>query len=90
MAADSVIALVEDGSCLEQRFRRAEDLFHHPKLLVLQRNLGGGEIGVGAQHPLAIVTSFVAYFLFIDREALALGLEILAIALVADEGLVAP
>ena len=48
MAADGVIALVEDGPRLKQRFRRAEDLFHHPKLLVLQRDLGGREIGIGA------------------------------------------
>ncbi len=67
----------------------AKQLLHHPQLLVLQCHLGGSEVGVGAQHPLAVVARFAAHRLLVDDEALALAREVLAVAAVADERLVA-
>src|ERR1019366_1964881 len=51
MPANRFVALVKDRPGIQQRFHRAEDILHHPQLLVLQRHLTRREIHVRRQHP---------------------------------------
>ena len=91
MAADGVVHLVEDGPGVEGGFHGAEGVLDHPQPLVLQRHLLGGDVvAVGGQHPLAVEPGLGAQLLLVKSEVFAgFGLEVFAVALVADERLVA-
>jgi hypothetical protein len=59
-------------------------LLDHPQTLELQGQVGAGQLGVGAQHPGAVVAGLVFDLRFIDREvARAFDLQEAPIAFVA-------
>jgi hypothetical protein len=64
-------------------------VLHHPEPFVLQRHLSRIEIGVGAEHPLAVRAGVLGDLRFIDLEVRgATAAEVTAIALVAHQRLV--
>ena len=89
MAPDRLVTLVLDRAGLEQRLARPEPVLHRPEPLVLQRHLGGVQLGVGAEHPLAVVAGVLGDLRLIDPEAGGVtAAELTAVALVADQRLV--
>ena len=86
VAPDRLVAPVEDRTGLQQRLTRPEPLLHHPEPLVLQRHLGGVQVGVRPQHPLAVVAGILGDLRLIDRKAGGVATaEVAAVALVADQ-----
>jgi hypothetical protein len=49
VAFDGGVPLIEDGPGVHQRFGGPEKLLHQQQSLVLNRDLGGRQVGVGAQ-----------------------------------------
>ena len=88
VATDGLIALVKNGSGVEQGFRGTKELLDHPQLFVLKRHLGGVQVGIGAQHPLAIIARLGFYSFLIHDKTVALCFEVLAVAFVTDQGFV--
>src|ERR1022692_2916962 len=88
MPANRFVALVKDRPCIQQRFHRAEDILHHPQLLVLQRHLTRREIHVRRQHPLAVVARFLLDFVLVNSELFASGAQVFAIPFVTHQRLV--
>jgi hypothetical protein len=50
VAADGVVAFVEDRAGGEEGFCGSEDVLDHPAVAIAQDGLERGEFGVGAQH----------------------------------------
>ena len=71
-------------------FRGPERLLHGPQMLVAEHGFERIEVGIGAQHEDAVELLLLLDLSGVDREVLlADGLEIAAIAGVADESFVA-
>ena len=85
MAADGGIGFVEDRACIEQALGGPEDLFDCPELLVFQRDLGGGERGVGAQYPHSVEPLLLLSLFAVDGQDTLSGLEIALVSLVGDQ-----
>src|ERR1035437_10343327 len=68
MPANRFIALVKNRPRIQQRFDRAEDIFDHPQLFVLQRHLTRREIHARRQHPLAVVARSLLDLVLVNGE----------------------
>ena len=66
VSAYGFIALMENGSCEEDGFHVPECVLHHPELLVFQRNIFGGQSGIGPEDPYAIIFGFLLDFFHVD------------------------
>ena len=89
MAHDRRITMVIDRTSPQQRLVRAEPRLDHPQPLVLEGHLGGIQLGVRPQHPLAVVAGILGDLGLVDPEASRPGLaHVPPIALVADQRLV--
>ena len=86
MATDGLVALVEDGARLENGLGIAEEGLDHPQLLVPERDIGGIQLGVGAEDPLPVEAGLLLHLRLIDREP-APTRKVTPVALVADERL---
>jgi hypothetical protein len=60
MAPDGVVALVIDGSGVQDRLHAAEELFDVQELLVFEGHLGGTQVEVGTEDPEAVEASLRA------------------------------
>src|SRR5450759_2073616 len=89
MPANRFVALVQNRPCIQQRFHRAEDIFDHPQLFVLQRHLTRREIHVRRQYPLAVVARFLLDLVLVNSELFASPAQVFAIPFVAHQRLVA-
>ena len=58
VSGDRRVQSVVDRSRLQQALRRAKQPLYIEKLLVLQGDLLSRQVGVGPQHPLAVVPCF--------------------------------
>ena len=88
MSTNRFCAFVVDRAGIKDRLHGAEDVFDHPQLFVLQRDLFGGQVHVRSENPLSVVTRFGLDLLFVDREPVLSGRgHVFAIALVADQRL---
>src|SRR5271165_4006069 len=84
VAPDRLVALVVNRPSLQQRLARAEPGLHHPEPLELQCYPGRIQVGVGPEHPLAVVSSLLLYLGLVDLEvSRPCRTEVAAIALVA-------
>jgi hypothetical protein len=74
MPADGIIALMEDRTGFEHRLDISEHALNLPQLFLLQRDLVGGKLRIGAQHPFAVKARLVFHF---SKSIEALSLSIL-------------
>src|SRR5208337_3666826 len=74
VAHDRRVAPVIDRTSPQQRLARAEPRLDHPQPLVLEGHLGGIQLGVSPQHPLAVVAGILRDLGLVDPEAAGPGL----------------
>ena len=70
VAADGVIAFVEDGPRFQDAFGRAKGLFHHPEHLIGMGHGHGVQAGIVAQDEKAVVAGFLEDLLLINGKAM--------------------
>jgi len=75
VGADAVLEAVEDGAQLERRFQVAEGAFGLAQVLVAERDLLGGEVGVGrGEQVLAVEALLGGNLAAVDHEPAGRGL----------------
>lgn len=85
VATDRIVPLMKHRPGLEKRLCVSEDLLNLPKLLVFERCLLGGKVGVGGEHPLSVKSLLFLHLLIVDGEGISFGLDVAPIAAVSNE-----
>ena len=87
MAPDGLVPFMENGTGVQHRLDRPERLFHHPELLVLERDLICFERGIDGEYPCAVIACLAGDLVPIDADGFFLHADIPALPLVPDEAL---